>query len=190
MITLDETKFSSNVKCLLVQTRLKYPLDWDDTIFLCEIEEWLPDFKWNKYSLIALHDKCPPQYLHKPVSTLVFISLSSVCMCVWFSWKLKSFYNSSFSIKKYIYPTQASHHVHYWCLHQILNLYMMSSNENIFQVTGPLWGESTGHWQIPFAKASNTELWYFLWSTPEQTVEQTMKMLMMWDTIVLIMRSL
>ena len=43
---------------------------------------------------------------------------------------------------------------------------MTSSNGNIFRVTGPLWGESTGHRWIPLTKASATELWYFLWSTP------------------------
>ena len=39
---------------------------------------------------------------------------------------------------------------------------MTSSNGNIFRVTGPLWGESTGHRWIPFTKASDTELWCFL----------------------------
>ena len=46
-------------------------------------------------------------------------------------------------------------------------------NGNIFRVTGPLWGESTGHRWIPLTKASDAELWCFLWSGPEQTVEQT-----------------
>ena len=32
---------------------------------------------------------------------------------------------------------------------------MMSSNGNIFRVTGPLWGESTGHKGIPPTKASD-----------------------------------
>ena len=35
----------------------------------------------------------------------------------------------------------------------------------------PLCGEFTGHRWIPFRKASDTELWCFLWSTPEQRVE-------------------
>ena len=47
---------------------------------------------------------------------------------------------------------------------------MMSSNDSIFRVTGPLWGESTGHRWIPLTKAIDAELWCFLWSTPEQTV--------------------
>ena len=41
---------------------------------------------------------------------------------------------------------------------------MTSSNGNIFGVTGPLWGESTGHRWIPLTKASDTVLWCFLWS--------------------------
>ena len=35
---------------------------------------------------------------------------------------------------------------------------MASTNENIFRVTDPLWGESTGHQWIPLAKASDAEL--------------------------------
>ena len=35
-----------------------------------------------------------------------------------------------------------------------------------FRVTGPLWGEFTGHRWIPRTEASDAELWYFLWSTP------------------------
>ena len=42
-----------------------------------------------------------------------------------------------------------------------------SSNGNIFRVTGPLCGEFTGYRWIPLTKASDTELWYFLWSAPE-----------------------
>ena len=46
--------------------------------------------------------------------------------------------------------------------------YMMtSSNGNIFQVTGPLCGEFTGHRWVPHTKASDVELWCFLWSVPE-----------------------
>ena len=44
---------------------------------------------------------------------------------------------------------------------------MTSSNGNIFRITGPLCGEFTGHRWIPLTKASDAELWYFLWSAPE-----------------------
>ena len=40
---------------------------------------------------------------------------------------------------------------------------MTSSNGNIFRVTGHLCGEFTGHRWIPRTKASDAELWCFLW---------------------------
>ena len=43
---------------------------------------------------------------------------------------------------------------------------MTSSNGNIFRVTGPFCWEFTGHLWIPLTKASDAELWYFLWSAP------------------------
>ena len=40
---------------------------------------------------------------------------------------------------------------------------MTSSNGNIFRVTGPLCGEFNGHQWSPLTKASDAELWCFLW---------------------------
>ena len=40
---------------------------------------------------------------------------------------------------------------------------MTSSNANTFRVPDPLWGKSIGHRWIPFTKASDAELWCFLW---------------------------
>ena len=57
-----------------------------------------------------------------------------------------------------------------------------------FRVTGPLWGQC--HRQIPPTKASDAELWCFLWSPPEQTVEQTTETLVIWDAIAFLMTSL
>ena len=54
---------------------------------------------------------------------------------------------------------------------------------NHFRVTGPLWGESTGHRWIPRTIASDADLWCFLWSAPEQTVKQTIKTLVILDAI-------
>ena len=42
-----------------------------------------------------------------------------------------------------------------------------SSDENIFRVAGHLCGEFTGHRWIPLTKASDAELWCFLWSVSE-----------------------
>ena len=54
----------------------------------------------------------------------------------------------------------------------------------------PLCRQFTGHWWIPLTEASDAELWCFLWSAPEQTVEQTIETPLIWDAIVLIMTSL
>ena len=48
---------------------------------------------------------------------------------------------------------------------------MTSSNGNIFRVTGPLCREFTGHRWIPLTKASDVELWCFLWFGPVQRAE-------------------
>ena len=66
---------------------------------------------------------------------------------------------------------------------------MTSSYCNIFRVTGPLWWESIGHRWIPLTKASDAELWHFLCS-PEQMVEHTVEMPVIWDAIALIATSL
>ena len=47
---------------------------------------------------------------------------------------------------------------------------MTSSNGNIFRVTGPFCGEFTGIRWIPRRKASDAELWFFLWSAVESTI--------------------
>ena len=59
---------------------------------------------------------------------------------------------------------------------------MTSSNGTFFRVTDPFIGEFTGDRLIPFTKASDTELWCFLWSSPEQTVEQTIETPVIWHT--------
>ena len=79
-----------------------------------------------------------------------------------------------------------------WCVvHMQCRMVMMtSSNGNIFRVTGHLCGEFTGPQWIPCTKASDAELWCFLWSAPEYTVKQTIEAHGIWDAIVLIMTSL
>ena len=71
-------------------------------------------------------------------------------------------------------------------LGQVRYIMMTSSNGNIFRVTSPLWGESTDHRWMPLQKASDEELWCFLWSPLEQTVEQ--KAGHRWDAIALVRR--
>ena len=56
-------------------------------------------------------------------------------------------------------------------LQSVAIIMMTSSNENIFRVTGPSCGAFIGHRLIPLTKASDAELWCFLWSAAEQTVK-------------------
>ena len=96
-------------------------------------------------------------------------------------------------------PEQSRQHVQiYFGQRKALIFFMKSSLKcvswvskgNVFRVAGPLWGESIGHRWIPLTKTSNAELWYFLWSAPEQLVEQTIETKVIWDAIALIMTSL
>ena len=52
-----------------------------------------------------------------------------------------------------------------------------------------LGGETTGHRCIPLTKASDADLWCFLWSAPEQTAEQTIEMSAICDAMAFIMTS-
>ena len=54
-----------------------------------------------------------------------------------------------------------------WILYLISCFMVTSSNGNIFRVTGPLCGEFTGPRPILRTKASDAELWCFLWSASE-----------------------
>ena len=67
---------------------------------------------------------------------------------------------------------------------------MTSWNGNTFRVTGSLCGEFTDDRLIPLTMASDAELWCFVWSAHEPTIDQTMETLAIWDAITLIMTSL
>ena len=64
----------------------------------------------------------------------------------------------------------------------------MSSNGNIFRVTGSLWGESNRQQLISLTKAM--VLWCFLWCVPEQTVEQSVNMPVICDITVMALQWL
>ena len=74
-------------------------------------------------------------------------------------------------------------------------LSMLEINDDVikwkhFRVTGLLREEFTGHRWIPLTKASDAQLWCFLWSGPAPTVEQTMEAPVIWDVMALIMTPL
>ena len=77
------------------------------------------------------------------------------------------------------------------CGVSFIRLMLASTNGNIFRVTVLLCGEFTaGHRWIPHTKANDAEIWCFLWSALEPTVEQTIVTLVIWGAIALIMTSL
>ena len=53
-----------------------------------------------------------------------------------------------------------------------------------------LWEESVGHRWIPLAMTSDAELWCFLLSAPERTVEKTIETPIIWEAVALIMTPL
>ena len=65
-----------------------------------------------------------------------------------------------------------------------------SSNGKISRGTGPFLGECAAHRWIPFTKGSDIQLWCFLWSAPEQTVEQIIETPVIWDATTLIVTLL
>ena len=54
----------------------------------------------------------------------------------------------------------------------------------------PLRGKFIGQRWIPLTKASDADLWWFLWSAPEQTLKQTIETPVIRDAIAFIMPSL
>ena len=66
---------------------------------------------------------------------------------------------------------------------------MTSLNGIIFRVTGPSWGESTGHQWIPLTKASDAELSCFLLCAPKLATQQRVQMPEICDAIALIVTS-
>ena len=60
---------------------------------------------------------------------------------------------------------------HHKFIEECVYYMMASSNGSIFRVAGPLCGEFVGRRPSPLTKASDAELWCFLWSATEQTFQ-------------------
>ena len=103
-------------------------------------------------------------------------------------------YNPGLSPFSWYSPGSIEIEINLWVIVTLLGgneSYMMTaSNGSIFCITGPFRGESTGHQWIPLTKANDVKLWCFPWSAPGQRAEQTIKTLVIWDAIALIMMSL
>ena len=67
---------------------------------------------------------------------------------------------------------------------------MMTSSNETFSALLALCGGIHRSPVNSLTKASDAELWYFLWSVPEQTVKFAVETPVIWDAIALIMTSL
>ena len=148
------------------------------------------------------------------VSICLFLLLQQICD-IWLTYRglfPTRYQHSCHGHGSYVYDTYSSHALFWHCVIQITIFstyhHFIYGDEDSYFLIGKIlarWshrmeiffallvlcgGESTGHQWIPLAKASDAELWYFLWSAPEPTVEQTMEKPVIWDAIALIMTSL
>ena len=83
--------------------------------------------------------------------------------------------------------TWASDGLVYWYTYASL---IITSFANWYTIAFNKANKSTGDRWISLTKASDAELWCFLWFTPEQTVEQTLEMPVVWDAFALLMTPL
>ena len=83
----------------------------------------------------------------------------------YFRWGKNNYFLDIIVAKKYI-PSCS-----FWHCGTIASM-MTSSNGNIFRVTGHLCREFTGLRWIPRTKASDAELWCFLWSVPDKRLSK------------------
>ena len=129
---------------------------WDHLIFIMEIpilvQIWPPGYLFSarlnmKVRHLMVFQMELSVVLDKPVMYTLKMSLERVS-------------------QEDLNTIQCFYHMGKWII-TLNNAHMMtSSNGNIFHVTGLLCGEFTGHRWIPRTKASDAELWCFLWSAP------------------------
>ena len=130
----------------------------------------LPQCQWSKPDGYGKISQCITTTKHSKAKT-VCIFLGIYCIspksCDTFAfiigWVI-TLWTADFLILVYLFTMATKpcgNQVEFW------ELMMTSSNGNIFRVTGPLYGEFTGRRWISHTKASDTELWCFLWPAPE-----------------------
>ena len=148
------------------------PSQWETTLHCNVVSHCL--CAYTKWSLILRRifsrHMLPVKYIFKnniPIFWFTFPCTPGVPLILnrrWFGWwpgavQVTSYYLNQWHI--YASPDVSELTDDAWA-----NM-MTSSNGNIFRVTGHLCGEFTGPRWISHTKASDTELWCFLWSASE-----------------------
>ena len=138
--------------------------------------DWLNKIIYVQYNTYAV---CITYMLHQMTLSCCSDVLKKFCAYLLYSYELYCWYIS------YIVGMGWGHFITI-----SLNCMMALSDKNIFRVTDPFWGKYTGRCSIPLTEASDVEHWWYLWSEPEQKVEQVIETLVICDAIAPIMTSL
>ena len=154
--TFFQQPFQANNK-----EKINAPFYW---LLVRRIHRWIPLAKVGKFKLLRLlyHRGWTPFYfMYDPKCTTTF-PLCTINAPVAFAWcTIKAPAAFAWCTNHFSHKVEFSYIV--WN-----GVHMMtSSNGNIFRVIGHLCGEFTGPRWIPRTKASDAELWYFLWSASE-----------------------
>ena len=131
------------------------------TAFWCNESQQLFQVSWRQNP-----------YMNSPMITKY---ASDDYVCIYHSQKVKHFTVLIGSMLKCLYSwlfLLPNHHEEYWSyqcsMWMLIWKYMMTSSKgNSFRVTGHLCGEFTAPQWIPRTKASDAELWCFLWFASE-----------------------
>ena len=161
---------------------------WCRALMFCLICAWINDWINNReacdlryhhahYDITVMRMKyCIFQSKNNTMRTDCILILAHCLLTEWYVYRIHFGYHMFNIFQKqapHSFPTWMSYEGVSFCMFEVcpmcsLNALMMtSSNGKIFHVTGPLCGEFTGHRWISFTKASDAELWYFVWSAPQ-----------------------
>ena len=99
---------------------------------------------------------------NNPLSELIMVSLLTH-ICVTRPQRVNIYISTGYLVFRWLQPCD----FRFLCLVALTEIMMTTSNGNIFRVTGHLCREFTGPRWIPHTRASDAELWCFLWSVSE-----------------------
>ena len=132
----------------LPETTRPQPWNWSFVAAKYHIEYVISPFRLNITLLFLL------SLITVVIGLLLWFTVTSACIVI--EWAMNAFHDN-YSLSCCLWSTICQNSI---CM-------MTSSNGNVFCVTGHLCGEFTGHRWVPRKKASDAELWCFLWFVPD-----------------------
>ena len=137
---------------------------WENTLQCNVVSYYLSLYPERSLQILRIYIYvCAPLFPHPysqgSVSRTVHELIIQILLLLFIRWCLEFAHATTAPLPRHVQRS--------WLDHWSQNYMMTSTNGNIFNVTGPLCGEFTGPGDIPLTKASDAELWCFLWSVPE-----------------------